>query len=105
MDRTKVIIIDKDFTEMKILENLFPKASVLLCTFHVIKYLKQKVSGELIPVSQKAKIMAGIKKVIYSRTMKDEQKKLEKFYRINFTTFAHYSSRLQVINTSQQIWP
>ena len=56
---------------MKILENLFPKASVLLSTFHVIKYLKQKVSGELIPVSQKAEIMAGIKKVIYSRTMKD----------------------------------
>ena len=30
MDRTKVIIIDKDFTEMKILENLFPKASVFV---------------------------------------------------------------------------
>lgn len=35
--KTKVIIIDKDFTELAILREKFPGASVLFCQFHVIK--------------------------------------------------------------------
>ena len=34
----RVIVIDKDFTELPALEQEFPQASVLFCQFHVIKY-------------------------------------------------------------------
>ncbi|KAE9316944.1 hypothetical protein PR003_g18601 [Phytophthora rubi] len=40
----KVIDIDKDFTELVTLEAEFPEASVILCHFHVIDYLKREVS-------------------------------------------------------------
>ncbi|OWZ19155.1 hypothetical protein PHMEG_0006637 [Phytophthora megakarya] len=38
----RVIVVDKDLNEIKILESKFPKARVLVCHFHVIKYLKEK---------------------------------------------------------------
>ncbi|KAG2961668.1 hypothetical protein PC118_g21843 [Phytophthora cactorum] len=36
-----VIAIDKDFTELSTLEDEFPEASLILCQFHVIDYLKR----------------------------------------------------------------
>jgi hypothetical protein len=40
----EVIGIDKDFTEMAVLEEEFPSVRVLLCQFHVVKYLQEEVS-------------------------------------------------------------
>jgi len=34
---TKVIIIDKDFTEIAVLKDEFPTATILFCQLHVIK--------------------------------------------------------------------
>ncbi|KAG3133601.1 hypothetical protein PI126_g19099 [Phytophthora idaei] len=39
----KVIVIDKDFTELKLLQEEFPCVSVILFHFHVIDYLKREV--------------------------------------------------------------
>lgn len=39
------IVIDKDFTEISVLEKEFPEATVYLCQFHVVKWLKQEVQG------------------------------------------------------------
>jgi len=38
----RVIIVDKDLNEIRVLESNFPEARVLICHFHVIKYLKEK---------------------------------------------------------------
>ncbi|RAW20130.1 hypothetical protein PC110_g23428, partial [Phytophthora cactorum] len=40
----KVIEIDKDFTELALLREEFPCATVILCHFHVVDYLKREVS-------------------------------------------------------------
>ncbi|KAK1930963.1 hypothetical protein P3T76_013552 [Phytophthora citrophthora] len=37
----RVIIVDKDVNEIRVLEEHFPEARVLICHFHVIKYLKE----------------------------------------------------------------
>ncbi|ETL34784.1 hypothetical protein F441_13386 [Phytophthora nicotianae CJ01A1] len=34
----ETVIIDKDFTGWRVLEQLFPKATVLLCQIHAITY-------------------------------------------------------------------
>jgi hypothetical protein len=42
--RTKlvqVIVVDKDINEIRVLETHFPEARVLVCHFHVIKYLRE----------------------------------------------------------------
>ncbi|KAG6942711.1 hypothetical protein JG688_00017964 [Phytophthora aleatoria] len=45
-DSITVIIIDKDVTELAVVENEFPGARALLCHFHVAKYLQEEVSKE-----------------------------------------------------------
>ena len=52
-DNIKIIMVDKDFNEINILTNLWPTATILLCTFHVIKYFHKKVSEENIPSNKK----------------------------------------------------
>ncbi|ETN06782.1 hypothetical protein PPTG_23268 [Phytophthora nicotianae INRA-310] len=37
----QVIVVDKDLNEIRVLEANFPAARILLCHFHVIKYLKE----------------------------------------------------------------
>jgi hypothetical protein len=39
----EVIMVDKDLNEIKILQVYFPRARILICFFHVIKYLKRMV--------------------------------------------------------------
>lgn len=38
-----VIVVDKDFTEWKILKEEFPEASILFCQWHVMKATFKKV--------------------------------------------------------------
>ncbi|ETI35014.1 hypothetical protein F443_18594 [Phytophthora nicotianae P1569] len=37
----RVIVVDKDLNEIRVLESKFPEARILICHFHVIKYLKE----------------------------------------------------------------
>lgn len=45
-DSIAVIMIDKDFTELAVLQEEFPGARILLCHFHVVKYLQEEVAKE-----------------------------------------------------------
>ncbi|KAJ0406038.1 hypothetical protein P43SY_010094 [Pythium insidiosum] len=39
-EKVEVLMVDKDLNEIKILRKYFPRARVLICSFHVVKYLK-----------------------------------------------------------------
>lgn len=38
----RVIMVDKDLNELRVLQSHFPDVRILICHFHVIKYLKEK---------------------------------------------------------------
>jgi hypothetical protein len=38
-DELKVVMVDKDLNEIRVIRSQFPGAEVLICTFHVKKYL------------------------------------------------------------------
>ncbi|RLN74444.1 hypothetical protein BBJ28_00010923, partial [Nothophytophthora sp. Chile5] len=40
-ESVQVVMVDKDLNEIRVLRSYFPNARVLICLFHVIKYLKQ----------------------------------------------------------------
>ncbi|EGZ19477.1 hypothetical protein PHYSODRAFT_376136, partial [Phytophthora sojae] len=42
-EMTKVIMVDKDLNEIEVLKSMFPNARILLCHFHVIKWLRTAV--------------------------------------------------------------
>ncbi|KAG6613253.1 uncharacterized protein IUM83_17028 [Phytophthora cinnamomi] len=44
--RIKCILIDKDFGEICALKNTFPDATLLLCQFHVLKYLREQTASK-----------------------------------------------------------
>lgn len=43
-DEIRVFMIDKDFSEVSLLRQAFPRATVLLCWFHVKKYLRAEMA-------------------------------------------------------------
>jgi len=45
----RIVVIDKDFTEWKVLKDEFPDAMILFCQWHVIKALFKKVCDLDIP--------------------------------------------------------
>ena len=63
-----IFLIDKDFTEVSSLRKVFPSSTVLLCIFHVLKYIKNLVTTALARQEKKHEIFSQFKKVLYSRT-------------------------------------
>ncbi|OWY93725.1 hypothetical protein PHMEG_00036775 [Phytophthora megakarya] len=41
-DNVAIIMIDKDFMELSVLKEEFTNARILLCHFHVVKYLQEE---------------------------------------------------------------
>ncbi|RLN90505.1 hypothetical protein BBJ28_00014636 [Nothophytophthora sp. Chile5] len=44
-EKVRVIVIDKGSSELSVLPKLFPLCTVLLCQFHVIKYIKTEIAN------------------------------------------------------------
>uniref|UniRef100_H3H6J2 SWIM-type domain-containing protein n=2 Tax=Phytophthora ramorum TaxID=164328 RepID=H3H6J2_PHYRM len=69
IDRLRVIVVDKDLNEIKVLESNFPRARVLICHFHVIKYLKEKrAKPEFCKISadDASQVDAAVHAMVYS---------------------------------------
>ncbi|ETM49617.1 hypothetical protein L914_06178, partial [Phytophthora nicotianae] len=66
----KTVVIDKDFTEWRVLQTAFPKATILLCQFHAITYWKKvmKRSVYRLNVSQQEVLLKLMVKLLYSST-------------------------------------
>ena len=62
----QVIVIDKDFTEHKVLSEAFPQEKILFCQFHVIKYFNKKVSDCDIPKSDREELRSKLRSLVYA---------------------------------------
>jgi hypothetical protein len=66
----RVIVVDKDMNEIRMLQENFPEAQVLLCKFHVIKYLKERCAKPeygKISAEDQANIQAVIKNMVNAK--------------------------------------
>ncbi|OWZ07632.1 hypothetical protein PHMEG_00019952 [Phytophthora megakarya] len=74
--KIKCVIIDKDFTEMSVLKVAFPDAVVLLCQFHVIKYLREEIakSDYGFTVWQKQQLQRIVNSLVYAKTQREFEK-------------------------------
>jgi hypothetical protein len=65
----RVIVVDKDLNEIRVLETHFPEARILICHFHVIKYLKEMRSrpdfGQM-SAEGSSQIDAAVHKMVYA---------------------------------------
>ena len=63
-----IFVVDKDFNDISVLRQVFPTAAILLCYFHVIKYVKNLIATALITVESKNELMNNFKAMMYART-------------------------------------
>ena len=66
VDDPPIIIIDKDFTEIKSLEAVFPLSVVLLCLFHVLKYWKGMITTAPVEQNVKNDILELMRSMLYA---------------------------------------
>ncbi|ETI54306.1 hypothetical protein F443_02848 [Phytophthora nicotianae P1569] len=64
------VVIDKDFTEWKVLEECFPSAHILLCQFHAISYWKKVMKRPVyhIKVVESEDLLELMMKLLYCHT-------------------------------------
>jgi len=66
--QTKLFIVDKDFSEVAVLRELWPDTEVFLCLFHVLKSLKQRIASLAISQEKKEELKNLCQDLVDSRT-------------------------------------
>ncbi|ETK79533.1 hypothetical protein F441_14879 [Phytophthora nicotianae CJ01A1] len=66
-DQILSVVIVKDFTEWKVLEETFPSAKILLCQFHAISYWKKVMKRSVygIKIAQSDELLALMMKRLF----------------------------------------
>ena len=83
----KFFMIDKDFTEIQTIKKVFVNSSILLCQFHVLKYMKTLVStsraasgsGEKVDIEKKGTLMTSFRATLYAKTEVEAKDCCKKF--------------------------
>jgi hypothetical protein len=100
IDHLRVIVVDKDLNEIRVLESNFPDARILICHFHVIKYFKKKRSkpefGKT-STEDSSQIDAAIHNMVYASCEDDYERNLDTLKglcdRIGLQEFFNYLER------------
>ncbi|KAJ0408790.1 hypothetical protein ATCC90586_005541 [Pythium insidiosum] len=96
-EQVRVIVVDKDLNEIRVLQAHFPHARILICTFHVIKYLKLKTKNvEFGRISTQDQ--ASIDNIVYDMIYAKDNEEYEANYvalealckRLHFEAFFEY---------------
>ncbi|KAE9040216.1 hypothetical protein PR001_g6626 [Phytophthora rubi] len=68
--KLQCVLIDKDFTEMSVLKQAFPDVTILLCQFHVLKYLREEIASSDYGFNswQKNQLRGVMSLLVYAKT-------------------------------------
>jgi hypothetical protein len=66
---TRVIMVDKDLTMLNLLQERFRDCSVLLCRFHVLRYLRKKAQNLSKTSDEKTQLMGIIARLVYASSV------------------------------------
>ena len=67
-NKVKVIIIDEDFTELAVLREEMPSATILFCQFHVIQNFYKVVSNFKVPKENRNDLWKVLHDIVYSKS-------------------------------------
>ena len=87
---TKVVIIDKDFTELSVLREELPNTTILFCQFHVIKCLYKAVSDLEVPKERRDALRKVLHDMVYSKNMDEYVGYLAEIVRLGNPSFEKY---------------
>ena len=68
------IMVDKDLTEINLLEEKIPHAHIQICSFHVLKYFKSKVAKLKIKQDEKSELIQLLREILILMMRKSMKK-------------------------------
>ena len=77
-----VIMIDKDFSELKALSLVFIQSTILLCWFHVLKWMKGIIHTAMTDLDHQSMIMESFRGLLYAHDAEIFQAELEEWYKV-----------------------
>ena len=86
----RVIIVDKDFSEWKVLREEFPSATVLFCQWHVIKAMFKHIADCGIEKSMRDKARETIKCLVYAKDESEYDQLKEELFEATNAKFKKY---------------
>lgn len=87
---TRVIVVDKDFTEWKVLKEEFPEATILFCQWHVMKAMFKKMVECDVDKSERDKVRDLIHQLVYSKNADDYEDIKQEIYSKTNAQFQQY---------------
>lgn len=87
---TKVVIIDKDFTELAVLKEELPNTTILFCQFHVIKCFYKAVSDLEVPKERRDALRKVLHDIVYSENMDEYVDYLAEIVHLGNPSFEKY---------------
>ena len=65
-------MFDKDLDNIAIIPSFFKNSTTLLCTFHVIKYMKAKIYEHVKETTRRVNLIQYFRQLLYSRSENGE---------------------------------
>ena len=85
-----VIVVDKDFTEWKVLKEEFPEATVLFCQWHVMKAMFKKMVECDVDKKERDEVRDLIRHLVYSKDADDHDDTKKEMYSKANAQFRQY---------------
>ena len=85
-----VVIIDKDFTEHKVLKEEFPEAVILYCQWHVIKALFKAICDYDIDKDDREVFRGLIRSIVHAKDLDQYNELKEELYSMSSKQFQQY---------------
>lgn len=76
------VMIDKDFCEIQSLSSVFLNSHLLLCWFHVLKWIKGLINTALADMDQKSIIMDSFRRLLYAHNSEAFEAELKYWYEV-----------------------
>ena len=75
-------MVDKDFGQLVVLNSVVPESRVLLCIFHVIRFLKGLMASAPVLVEVKNDLLLQFRRILYANTEDAFKVEDEKFVKL-----------------------
>ena len=77
-----IFTVDKDFGQLAVLRAVFPRASVLLCIFHAIKFMKVLFASAPVLIEKKDAMLSQFRKILYSNSEEEFKAEESEFLKV-----------------------
>lgn len=91
-EKVKTVMSDKDFVERSVMRDEFPKASLIICLFHVLRTFRREVTCDRMGLrpAQRDLCLDILQKIVYSHSAEEYEQNVEMLLSTGFKSVNAY---------------